>query len=54
MMSSGEVGMEKCRVAVKANPWYEGHGSHGFFKPTHGLEPDLVKEQLRLSIQRLG
>ncbi|CBJ32468.1 conserved unknown protein [Ectocarpus siliculosus] len=50
----GEIGVEKFRVAAKANPWYKTDESHDFFTPTYGLRPDLVKEQLRKSIEVLG
>ncbi|CAM9971771.1 unnamed protein product [Hapterophycus canaliculatus] len=50
----GEIGMEKFRVAAKANPWYKEDASNDFFTPTYGLRPDLLKEQLRKSIQVLG
>ncbi|CAM9360220.1 unnamed protein product, partial [Laminaria digitata] len=50
----GEIGVEKFRVAAKANPWYKDNKAHDFFTPTYGLKPDLVKEQLRKSIQVLG
>lgn len=50
----GEIGMEKFRVAAKANPWYKDPQTHDFFQPTHGLRPDSVKEQLRYSLQTLG
>ena len=46
--------MEKFRVAAKANPWYKDTQPHDFFTPTYGLKPELVKEQLRKSIQVLG
>lgn len=50
----GEIGMEKFRVAAKANPWYKDTKTHDFFTPTYGLKPELVKEQLRKSIEVLG
>ncbi|CAM9475110.1 unnamed protein product, partial [Sphacelaria rigidula] len=53
-MALGEIGMEKFRVAAKANPWYKDPETHDFFQPTHGLRPDLVKEQLRHSLKTLG
>lgn len=51
---SGEIGMKKCKVAAKANPWHKEDGSHDFFTPTYGLQPGLVKKQLRKSIEVLG
>lgn len=51
---TGEIGMEKFRVAAKANPWYKDPQTHDFFQPTHGLRPESVKEQLRHSLQTLG
>lgn len=51
---AGELGVEKFRVAAKANPWYKEDASCDFFTPTYGLRPDLVKEQLRKSIKTLG
>lgn len=50
----GKLGMEKFRVAAKANPWYKESKACDFFTPTYGLKPELVKEQLRSSIEVLG
>lgn len=50
----GEVGVKDFCVAAKANPWYKEDKSHDFFTPTYGLKPDLVKDQLRKSIEVLG
>lgn len=46
--------MAPYKVATKANPWRKEDGSHDFISPTYGLRPNLVKEQLRKSIQVLG
>ena len=51
---SGKIGMERFRVAAKANPWYKDPKTYDFVTPTYGLKPDLVKEQLRTSIKVLG
>lgn len=50
----GEIGMAPYKVAAKANPWRKEDGSHDFTSPTYGLRPNLVKEQLRKSIEVLG
>ena len=50
----GKIGMERFRVATKANPWYKDPKTHDFSTPTYGLKPDLLKEQLRTSIKALG
>lgn len=46
--------MKKFKVAAKANPWHKDDGSHDFFTPTYGLKPELVKKQLRKSIEVMG
>ncbi|CAN0346786.1 unnamed protein product [Ascophyllum nodosum] len=50
----GKIGMERFRVATKANPWYKDPKKYDFVTPTYGLKPELVKEQLRTSIKALG
>lgn len=52
--NTGEIGMEKYKVAAKANPWHKDDASHDFSTPTYGLKPGLVKRQLRKSIEVLG
>eukprot|EP00903_Cladosiphon_okamuranus_P012448 g11659.t1 len=47
----GEVGMEKFRVAIKANPWYKDGKT--FDDPVAGLNAGSVKEQLRASLSSL-
>ena len=50
----GKIGMERFRVATKANPWYKDPKKYDFVTPTYGLKPELVKEQLRTSIKAFG
>lgn len=47
----GDVGMEKFRVATKANPWYKDGKT--FDDPVAGLNGGSVKEQLRASLSSL-
>lgn len=49
--SEGDVGMEKFRVATKANPWYKDGKT--FDDPVAGLNAGSVKEQLRASLSSL-